>query len=125
MLPYLIAAGVGYIINEIVNSDKPKENETLKNDFWVFVRSDDFGKSTLSFSQYQEAKKFYDKFVSNKKVRYKDIVDFDTSERKLYNQWKSEGNIGKEGYPSGLSAESKLQEVSFGQRNKQFETKEF
>lgn len=125
MLPYIIAAGVGYLINELVNSHKPKETSKSKNDFWVFVRSDDFGKSTLSFSEYDGSKKFYDKFVSNKKVRYKDIVDFDASERKLYDQWKSEGNIGKDGYPSGLSSESKIQEVAFGQGDKQFESKEF
>ena len=36
-----------------------------------------------------------------------------------------EGNIGKDGYPSGLSSESKIQEVAFGQGDKQFESKEF
>lgn len=125
MLPYIIAVGVGYMINELVHSNRPKEASKSTNDFWVFVRSDDFGKSTLSFYEYEGAKKIYDKFVSNKKVRYKDIVDFDASERKLYDQWKSEGNIGKEGYPSGLSAESKIQEVAFGQGDNQFEIKEF
>lgn len=125
MLPYIIAAGVGYLINELVHSDKRKEALKSTNNFWVFVRSDDFGKSTLSFSEYEGAKKFYDKFVSNKKVRYKDIVDFDDWERKLYEQWKSEGNIGKDGYPSGLSAESKIREVAFGQGDKEFETKKF
>ena len=125
MLPYIIAAGVGYLINELVNSDKQKSTEKKNEEFFVFVRSDNFGKSTLLFSEYEGAKKFYDKFVSNKKVRYKDIVDFDASERKLYDQWKTEGNIGKEGYPASLNAESKIQEIAFGQGNKEFEHKEF
>lgn len=126
MLPYIIAAGVGYLINEFVNTKSQKESQVKsKTYFWVSVRSVDFGKSTLSFSEYDGAKKFYDKFVLNKKIRYKDIVDFDESERKLYDKWKSEGNIGKEGYPSGLTSESKIQEVAFGQGDKQFENKEF
>jgi hypothetical protein len=124
MIPYIIAAGVGYLLNELVNSNKTKSTVKVNNDFFVFVRSDDFGKSTLLFSEYSEAKKVYDKFAAKKKVRYKDLVDFDPSERKLYNQWKSEGNIGKEGYPSSLSDESKIQEISFGQGNKDFESKE-
>jgi hypothetical protein len=124
MLPYIIAAGVGYLLNEFVRSDKPKEMENSNNDFWIYVRSDDFGKSSLSFSEYESAKNIYDKIVSSKKVRYKDIVDFDESERKLYNQWKAEGNIGKEGYPT-LKSESKIQEVAFGLGNKEFESKDF
>lgn len=123
MIPYVIAVGVGYLFSELVNSEKSTKTKT--NNFYVFVRSNDFGKSTLMFSEYETAKNYYDKFVKNKKIRYKDIIDFDIHEYKLYDKWKKEGNIGKEGYPSGLTAESKIQEVSFGYGDVKFENKEF
>ena len=102
MLPYIIAAGVGYLINEIVRSDDTKESETNEKDFWVFVRSDDFGKSTLEFSEYESAKKFYDKFSSNKKVSYQDIIDYDETERKFYDKWGGLPKIDEYGQIIGV-----------------------
>ncbi len=127
LLKYLFGGLLGFGVAKLI-SDSPssakKEKESKNNQFYVYVRSNDFGKSGLRFDERELAQKYYNKIVTAKKVRYKDIVDFDASERKLYNQWKKEGNIGKEGYPT-LSKQSKVQEVIFGQGDEVFNEKEF
>jgi hypothetical protein len=128
MIPYIIAAGLGYLLNDVLRSEKSDKNKNKtksENKFFVFVRSKDFGKSNLVFGDFASAKKLYDKVVSSKKIKYKDIVDADNFERSLYEGYKSEGNIGKEGYPSGLNAESKVEEIVIGQGENDFERKEF
>ena len=128
MFPFLIGIGVGVIVDELIHSSDSKtkdKNTSTKGSYFVFVRTDDFGKSMMSFDGYKSAKMMFDKLKSAKSISYQDIVDFDENERTLYERWKSEGNIGKEGYPSGLNQKSKLQELSFGNDLDDFESVEF
>ena len=126
MFPFLIGIGVGVIIDEVFHSNKStnKGQSDSKESYWVYVRSDDFGKSRLTFSGYKSAKLMYDKILKKGKVRYQDIVDFDDSEKELYTRWKNEGNIGKQGYPKSLNQLSPIQEISFGVGNEEFENNE-
>jgi len=125
MIQYLIGAGIGYLVSELVRSGKPEQKEESANGFFVFLRADDLGKATLSFYDYKSAKNFYSKAVTSKKVKYGDVIKFSESEKNLYNQWKSEGNIGKAGYPKSLLQQYKLQEIVFGKGDTEFESKEF
>jgi formylmethanofuran dehydrogenase subunit E len=123
MLPFILGIGAGILIDNLVISKKG----TKSNDdrFFVYVRSEDFGKNTLTFNGYKSAKIVFDRIAKKKKVQYRDIVDFDSSEKKLYERWKEEGNIGTDGYPKGLMQYSKVESLSIGFDNEDFETKEF
>jgi hypothetical protein len=127
MFPFLIGVGIGVLVDELIHSSdkKSKDKSPSKGSYFVFVRSDDFGKSMMSFDGFKSAKTMFDKLKSAKEVAYKDIVYYDDSERSLYDRWKSEGNIGKEGFPSGLNQKSKLQELSYGYDLEDFESIEF
>jgi hypothetical protein len=125
MIQYLIGAGIGYLVSELVRSEKSEKKEESADGFFVFLRADGLGKATLSFYDYKSAKNFYSKAVTSKKVKYGDIIKFSESEKNLYNQWKSEGNIGKAGYPKSLLQQYKLEEIVFGKGNTEFESKEF
>ena len=111
MIPYLIAAGVGFVVAKIFEDDDKKES-TTEPTFHVFVRTEEFDKGNLKFFSFEDGKKFFDKIKSSKKIKYGDIVDYDDSEKELYNKWESEGNIGKEGYPK-LSDTDDIQEATF------------
>jgi hypothetical protein len=123
MLPFILGIGAGILIDNLVISKKG--NKSNDDRFFVYVRSDDFGKNTLTFNGYKSAKIVFDRIAKKKKVQYRDIVDFDSSEKKLYEEWKSENNIGKDGYPKGLMQYSRVQRISIGFDNEDFETKEF
>lgn len=127
MIPFVIGIGVGVVVDEIFHAldSKPSKKESTKGAYWVFVRSKEFGKSMLTFDGYKSSKMMYDKILENKKVRYKDIVDFDDSEKELYNKWKIEGNIGKPGYPKSLGQTSRISEISFGRNDEEFQSQEF
>jgi hypothetical protein len=125
MIPYIIGAGIGYLVSELLHSEKSEKKEESSDGFYVFLRAEGLGKANLSFFDYLSAKNFYSKAVTSKKVKYGDIIKFSESEKNLYNQWKSEGNIGKEGYPTSLLQQYKLEEIVFGKGNTEFESKEF
>ena len=132
MFPFLIGVGIGVILDELIHSSDKKTSKSSSdktkatdNSYYVFARSDDFGKSMMSFGGLKSAKMMFDKLKASKSISYKDIVDFDENERVLYMRWKDEGNIGKEGYPSGLNQKSKLQELSYGNNLEDFESVEF
>jgi hypothetical protein len=122
MIPFLIGIGVGVVIDKLFSSEK---EESKKDKYFVFVNSEEFGKNTLTFDGFRSAKIIYDRIVSKKKVTYRDIVDFDQLEKKLYDEWSKEGNIGKEGYPKSLTQMSKVYQVAIGLENETFETKNF
>jgi hypothetical protein len=109
-IQYLIAGGLGFGVAKLLDSSKSKKTTDSNNTYEVFTMSDDFDKSSMSFYTFEDAQKMYDKILKSKKVKYKDIVEFDEAERKLFEQWKEEGNIGKEGYPK-LSDSSRIQRL--------------
>jgi hypothetical protein len=123
MLPFILGVGAGILIDDLFSSKK--ESKSNKDKFFVYVRSEDFGKNTLTFDGFKSAKIVFDRIAKKKKIQYRDIVDFDASEKKLYEQWQQEGNIGTVGYPKGLMQYSKVEELSIGFDNENFETKEF
>ena len=125
MIQYFIGAGIGYLVSELVRSEKSEKTEESTDGFFVFLRAEDLGKATLSFYDYESAKKFYSKAVTSKKVKYGDVIKFSEGEKELYTKWKSEGNIGKAGYPKSLLQQYKLEEIVFGKGNTEFESKEF
>jgi hypothetical protein len=125
MIQYIIGAGIGYLISELSRSNKKEEDLKSPDGFFIFLRADGLGKATLSFYDYQSAKNFYSKAIASKKVKYGDVVKFSESEKELYNQWKSEGNIGKSGYPKNLLQSYKIEEIVFGKGDTEFESKEF
>jgi hypothetical protein len=123
MLPFILGVGAGILIDELLSSKK--SDKSKKREFYVFVRSQDFGKSTLAFDDYKAAKEIFDKIINKRKVQYRDIVDFDKSEKELYQKWLTEKNIGKSGYPKGLSQFSSVESVSIGTEDEEYESKEF
>lgn len=113
MIPLLIGTGIGFILAKVIDSNEEvKEKIAHSPTFHLFIKSEDFGKSNLSFLTYDEAKKMFDKIIALKKVKYKDIVANDESEKKLFDKWKEEDNIGKTDYPK-LSDESKVSSIIF------------
>jgi hypothetical protein len=125
MIPYIIGAGIGYLVSELLHSEKSEKKEESADGFFVFLRAEGLGKANLSFYDYESAKNFYKKAVTSKRVKYGDVIKFSEGERELYTKWKSEGNIGKAGYPKSLLQQYKLEEIVFGKGNTEFESKEF
>jgi hypothetical protein len=121
MLPFILGVGTGILIDNLFNSKKSNK----KSEFYVFVRSEDFGKSLLTFDDYKAAKQIFNKIASKRKIQYRDIVDFDKNEKELYQSWLAEKNIGKPGYPKGLTQFSSVESVSIGVDNEEYESKEF
>jgi len=126
MLPLIIGGIAIAVAAALANDNKKKPVAKSAKDFFViYVKSDKFGKSYLQFdSKYVDATDFYEKLVKDKKITYKDIVDRDDDEKKLYQQWKAEGNIGKKGYPK-LADTSKLQVVILEGNSTELRRKEF
>lgn len=126
MLPYIIAAGVGYLINEIIHSDdNKKKNDKKTDDFFVFIRTDNFGKATLNFYSYEEAKNMFDKISKSGKIKYQDLLDNSEFEKKHYDDGVSKGWTKEEhGLNSPLDISS-VSEISFGKGDNTFEEKEF
>lgn len=93
--------------------------------YWVFVRSDDFGKANLNFYSYEEAKTIYDKIKKSGKVKYQDIIDNSDFEREFYEKGVEEGWT-KEGQGHNSPADiSSVSEISFGKGEEVFEEKQF
>ena len=109
LFKYLIAGGIGFGVAKLFGNNS-KNTSGSKNTYGVFVRSDDFDKNDLQFYSFEDAQKMYNKITKAKKIKYKDIIEYDQAERKLFDQWESEGNIGKEGYPK-LTDVSPIQKV--------------
>ena len=122
LLKILIGGVLGYGIAKL-EKDSNKKIATKEKGFYVFIRSDKFGKNNLFFYDYQSAKKMYDKIVLSEKIKYKDIIDFDILERELYEKWKSEGKED-DGYPT-LNSTSFVSQVFLGKDEDTFEEKEF
>jgi hypothetical protein len=123
LLKILIGGVLGYGIAKL-QQDSNKKIAKKDDGFYIFVRSDEFGKSSLYFDDYTSAKKMYDKIVLSKKIKYKDIIDLDISERELYEKWKSEGKTKEDGYPT-LNSTSKVQTIILSNGNSDFEEKNF
>lgn len=124
MLPILIALGVGYLIDELTSSEKEKPTQKVEG-YFVFVRSDETGKSNLIFDTYDEARNMFYKIKKSGKVKYKDILDNSEFEKKHYDSmiekgWTKEG----EGVNSP-DEEIIVTELSWGKGEEEFETKEF
>ena len=118
MLPYIIGAGVGFLISEIMKSEKGGSGNSEK--FYVFVQTEDFDKANMLFSDYETAKAMYDKIVKNKSIHYKDLVEYDEKEAKLYDDLKEQGET-----ETKLSDKSKVYIVGIGKGSEEFESKEF
>ncbi len=114
ILKILFGGLLGFGLAKLIESTKTKPQ--IKCGYLLFVRTEKFDKSYLLFDEYQQADKMYEKIVKDKKVSYKDIVEFDKDEAKLYEKWKSEGNIGKEDYPK-LSDTDKVFHIIFEDQN--------
>jgi hypothetical protein len=126
MLPYIIAAGVGYLINELVHSEeKPKKDEKKFDDFFVFVRSDDFGKASLVFYSFEDAKAMYDKIAKSGKVKYRDFLDNSEFEKKHYDEGIAKGWTKDEHGLNNPSDTSLVSEIAFGKGDDEFQRKEF
>jgi hypothetical protein len=78
----------------------------------------------MIISSYPEARDMFDKIVKSGKVNYKDIINYDENERKLFEGWESNNERDKKDYPS-LSDKSVVTIVVFGQGDVEFERKEF
>jgi gas vesicle protein len=108
-IQYLIGGVIGVGVAKLFSDDN-KNKSSEKNNYSVYVKSDDFDKSNMRFYSFDEAKEMYDKIVKSKKVKYKEIIANDEAEKKIYDKWLEEGKIGKEGYPK-LSDDSSIQSV--------------
>jgi hypothetical protein len=99
MFPYLIAGAIGFGIAKLFEEDKSKKTTDSDNTYEVFVMSDDFDKSIMKFYTFDDAQKMYNKILKSKKIKYKDVIEYDENERKLFEEWESEGKTGTQGYP--------------------------
>ena len=126
MIKYLLTAIAGIAVGAIATHGNNEKEESKEKDskFFVNLRTDKFSKPSLEFTTYAGAKKMFDRISKKKTVSFNDVVDYCPSEMKLYLQWKKEGNIGKDNYPT-LSTISKVSEIYFGSGNEVFEQKTF
>ena len=119
MIGYLIAATTGFLLAKMLEEEAESDNF---EHFFVFVRIKDHGKQNMTFTDYKTAKRMYDKIISAKKVKYRDVVDNSWPEMKFYEEQKKKGKINE--IPN-LSDELKVEEVIFGRGSDDFEKKEF
>lgn len=110
----LVGGIIGYGAAKLLQ--QPSENIEQKIGYLVFVRSEKFDKSLLLFDDYGEANKVYEDIIKAKKVQYKTIIEHDKDEFRLYEKWKLEGKVGKDGYPK-LSDYSKVYTVTLEDSN--------
>ena len=68
MIQYLIGAGLGYLVSELVRSGKSEKKEESANGFFVFLRADDLGKATLSFYDYKSV------FIYRKTINFIKLI---------------------------------------------------
>ena len=101
-----------------------QKKEDTSNAYWLHIREKDNTKHSLYFDDFADAKKMYDKILKSKSVFYKDIITYSSFEKELYDKWKKEGNIGKEGYPK-LSDNYKIAETVYGRDDSTYEEKHF
>lgn len=113
LIKYLIAGGLGFGVAKLLDDSKKTGSKDSKtNDYIIYGSADDMDKINMKFFNFEDAKKMYDKIVKSKKIKYKDIIANDETERGYYDSWLAEGNIGKEGYPK-LSDVYTIQEIFF------------
>lgn len=129
MIPFIIGAAVGYITSELMkpNSEKKQKDSKEQKDtkpFYVFIRSNESDKYTLTFYTYEDAKKVYDYVVSNQSVRFKTILDNSEFEQKLYDDGIEKGWTVEDGMKR-KSDRINIIEVAFGKENDEFESKTF
>jgi len=112
-IKYLIAGGLGFGVAKLLGNKKEKDYSFYNpNQYTIYAKSDDNDKIKMDFFNFDDAKKMYDKILKAKKIRYRDIIEYDNTEKEYYNKWSEEGNIGKKGYPK-LTDISPIQEMTF------------
>jgi len=117
----ILGGGIaGFITAKLLSSDTKESKENKNNDYFVYIKTEDFDKHSLLFKEYDEAKKMFDKIVKNKEIEYKDIIDNSESEKELYDKWLKDElkDIPK------LTDKSEVYLVIIGKGNEDFEKKE-
>jgi len=77
MIPLLITGAIAGAVITKAFEDKPTH-------YKVYAENDKGHKYAFLFTEFKEAKKFYDRIAKNMKVQYKIIVDNDEIERAVY-----------------------------------------
>ena len=110
---FLLVGGVaGYIAKGLFGGKNESSSPVY---FHIFARTKDWSKINMKFYTYDDAKKMYDKMVASKKLKYKDLIEYDWDEAKLFQKWKDNpGEIPKEEMPK-VTDESKIHTISLVQ----------
>jgi len=83
----IISGIIGIFIGKSLS--EKKDNETKKSDkFYIFLDTEDFDKQSLEFGDFETANDFYDKLLKEKKVTYKDCIERNEDEYKIYEKYK-------------------------------------
>lgn len=125
MIPFIIGAGVGYVVALLTEKEsKPITTTKDAHNFYVYIRADDFGKGTMLFHTYEDARNMYHKLLKAKSVTYQDILDNVPKEQKAYDEGVEKGWTKEDGQYSPAD-KFELQELFWGKDNQEFEGKEF
>ncbi len=85
----------GFFIAKAIDAEKEKEKyrdaffDKKPSKFWVFAKSV-FGNEIMSFDNYDDAKKMFDKISKSGKFKYKDLVENSEGAKKWYDEVRSE-----------------------------------
>jgi len=119
----LVGFGFSKII-ESENAEKDEKKEEKDTGFFVFVRSEQFSKTTMLFEKYEDARNMYNKILKTKKVIYKDLYDNSQFERDLFKKLDENKELNYED-KLHLNDESLVEEIAWGDSKNTFETKQF
>lgn len=122
MIGYIISGLIGYFISsEMSNNQNDKEKDDAFP-YWIGIRFDEdaqLDKVSLEYSNYDDAKKAYEKLINTKHISVNDVLENSKSERSLKKLLESKN----EKYtPSG---KQKVYEIAWGINDDTFEQKEF
>ncbi|MDO8609513.1 MAG: hypothetical protein Q7R95_03110 [bacterium] len=123
LLKVLFGGLLGFGVAKLIEPEK-KEIECKDGEYYVFVRTDEFSKSTMQFDDYEKARNMYYKLLKAKKVVYKELVDNSEFEKDLYEKSKTDKDIPEEERWK-LTDEGKISQIAWGKGQNTFEEKEF
>ena len=118
---------VGFGFSKIIESENAEKDKKKKEEdagFFVFVRSEQFGKTEMLFEKYDDARNLYYKLLKAKKVIFNDLYDNSQFERDLFKKLEENKELNDED-KLHLNDESLIEEISWGDSKNTFEEKQF